>query len=143
MIKEPEKILFVCTGNYYRSRFAEILFNYLVNDKRKAIAFSRGFEVFMSRNEGPISVYASKYLTGLDITFQEAFPVQITEIDFLIAHRIILMDRTEHEPMMKKYFPDWNERGEYWDFQDIQFQSPEYVLPNLEETVRNLVSQFV
>ena len=31
---DPPKLLFICTGNYYRSRFAEILFNALASEAR-------------------------------------------------------------------------------------------------------------
>src|SRR5688500_5812497 len=30
MASQPSTILFLCSGNYYRSRFAELLFNHLV-----------------------------------------------------------------------------------------------------------------
>ena len=39
----PPKVLFICTGNYYRSRFAEILFNALAREAHLHwIAESRG-----------------------------------------------------------------------------------------------------
>jgi protein-tyrosine phosphatase len=138
MIEEPEKILFVCTGNYYRSRFAEILFNHLVSDPHNQLAFSRGFEVFKARNEGPISIYTRNYLTELQIPVDERYPIQITEIDLLIAHRIILLDREEHEPMFNQYFPEVDVEIEYWAFQDIQFKQPHVVLPLIEKQIREM-----
>ena len=40
------EILFLCTGNYYRSRFAEVLFNHLARESGvKAHAASRGLRV--------------------------------------------------------------------------------------------------
>ena len=54
------KLLFLCTGNYYRSRFAELLFNAMA---AKHIvpwqAFSRGLALDKgAHNIGPISPFA-------------------------------------------------------------------------------------
>ncbi|MEM7549149.1 MAG: low molecular weight phosphatase family protein [Bacteroidota bacterium] len=134
-------ILFVCTGNYYRSRFAEILFNhYSAKSNTDSRSFSRGLEVFKANNEGPISKYAHSYLRDIDLEIDMArFPKQIDEIDFLISDEIILLDEAEHRPMMAQYFPELVDDVTYWDFQDIQFKSPNEVLPLLERKIRGLL----
>ncbi len=50
-------VLFLCTGNYYRSRFAELLFNHLASqNKLEWIAISRGLALERgAHNIGPIS----------------------------------------------------------------------------------------
>lgn len=78
----PNTILFICTGNYYRSRYAEIYFNHLVSkidlDWR---AFSRGLEASAGRNEGAISKFALKRLAQRELSPGDParFPMQLEE----------------------------------------------------------------
>jgi protein-tyrosine phosphatase len=141
---KSHKVLFVCTGNYYRSRFAEIYFNSLAEKKDMYHrAFSRGFEAYMKRNKGPISVYTLEYLTKLGITFKsDQFPVQLQNHDLNEAKMIVLMDAEEHVPLYKKYFPDRNDHLQLWDCPDIQYQQPEKILPLIREKVNILIHSF-
>jgi protein-tyrosine phosphatase len=63
------RILFLCTGNYYRSRFAEELFNHYAQRRgvnwqasSRALALERGWT-----NVGPISRYAIEALRHRNI----------------------------------------------------------------------------
>ena len=57
-----KRILFLCTGNYYRSRFAEIFFNWHAEQRVLAWrAESRGLALDAS-NVGPISRHTLAYL---------------------------------------------------------------------------------
>ncbi len=135
---------FVCTGNFYRSRLAETLLNHWAVEKELPLrATSRGLEVFAARNEGPISPFTKEYLKLLEINLPEPipFPQQITERDFMLADQVILMDESEHRPMMEKYFPAWVDQVAYWSFPDIQYQAPENILPGIAKEVRQLVEQ--
>ncbi len=51
-----QTVLFLCTGNYYRSRFAEHFFNHVA--VREGLAWqadSRGLDVKEGRNPGPMA----------------------------------------------------------------------------------------
>ena len=138
------KILFVCTGNYYRSRFAELLYNALARkQKLDSQAFSRGLGVYKARNKGPISVLSLQYLEQIGIALPEkpSDPVQFVLEDFQLADRTILLDRTEHLPMLQAQFPDLVTQVEFWDFPDVQFESHELILPALEQKVRALFDE--
>lgn len=138
------KVLFVCTGNYYRSRFAELLFNDIANkQKLSRQAFSRGLGVYKARNKGPISILTLKYLEQLDIAIPEepSNPVQFVLKDFEQAEQTILMDKTEHLPMLQEQFPNLIDQVEFWDFPDVQYKSHELILPALELKVRALLKE--
>ena len=62
-------VLFLCTGNYYRSRFAEIVFNSLAREAGLAWrAESRGLAVERGAgNVGPLSAHAAKSV--MSVTF--------------------------------------------------------------------------
>ena len=57
-----QTILFLCTGNYFRSRFAEQLFNHIAQAEALPwVAESRALRpVALSRNPGSISVYKTR-----------------------------------------------------------------------------------
>src|SRR5438309_886198 len=60
-------VLFLCTGNYYRSRYAEILFNWKAQECGVAWkADSRGLDPD-PRNPGPMSRHTMTALKRLDI----------------------------------------------------------------------------
>ncbi len=140
-----EHLLFVCTGNFYRSRFAEIYFNHLARKQGLgARAFSRGLEVFKNHNagKGPLSIFTVRYLEELGIPLPEpaVFPVQLEAGDFRKASQTILMHATEHQPMMQQYFPEWADRVTYWAFPDVGEQVSQEVLPNLAGQVQQLIA---
>jgi protein-tyrosine phosphatase len=133
-------VLFVCTGNYYRSRFAEIYYNHIYKPQSSGLAYSRGFEVYKSNNPGPISPHTIDYLQRLDIKVVDPrFPLQLKRQDFTRASEVILMDKTEHLPMLQRYFPEFKiNRLITWDFPDIQFREPNEILPALKISIERL-----
>ena len=136
-------VLFLCTGNYYRSRFAEIVFNILVQERKlKWLARSRGLRL-SARNSGPISVHAVRGLLDLGITLNDdvRFPAAAAEMDFVEADRIVVLNREEHQPMISHRFDRWSTRLEYWDIDDVDITEPIIALPVLEKAVRDLVNR--
>ena len=76
-------LLFLCTGNYYRSRFAEILFNSVAARMGLHwIASSRGLALERGvNNVGPMAVLAIKALESLGVRAAEdvaRIPAQVT-----------------------------------------------------------------
>ena len=79
------QVLFLCSGNYYRSRFAENLFNWLAESNGLHWrADSRGLAVGRSGgNIGPISRHAVERLHALNIPINgdSRSPKQLSEVD--------------------------------------------------------------
>ena len=124
MERRPKKnVLFLCTGNYYRSRFAEILFNSVAGKMGLPwISSSRGLALDPGvNNVGPMSSLAVQLLEthGLGKSAEtQRFPVQVTEQDFQGAAWIVALQKAEHEPLLQERFPAWSERVEYWHVND-------------------------
>ena len=136
-------VLFICTGNYYRSRFSEILFNALAPDYGgRARAVSRGLITeLISEEMGGLSPHALRGLEARKIRLTGAIrrPIQVQESDFAEAARVIAMDEREHRPMMGQRFPYWADRIEYWQVADIGEVEPDVALLALEKRVRALL----
>lgn len=136
------KVLFICSGNYYRSRFAEILFNYLATDiQLDWRAFSRGFKPG-PHNPGKISPFTLEALDERAIPPGEiAEPTQISEADLENAILSIALKEAEHRPFMEKDFPAWADRITYWHIDDVDYATPQEALPQIEQLVRELVDR--
>ena len=96
-------ILFVCTGNIFRSRFAEEVFNHLCKiNGVDAIAFSAGLQVGRYKQR---KIYwpAMNELERLKIEplRSNEDSVHINDIDVSIYDQIICMDEEEHKPMVR------------------------------------------
>jgi len=116
-------VLFLCTGNYYRSRFAEVLFNAVAAERKlpwkaasRGLALERGMH-----NIGPMARSAVRELEALGVRDPEAvarFPIAVLLEDFEKAHRVIALKQTEHLPLMEERFPAWAEKIEFWHIDD-------------------------
>ncbi|ABA23385.1 protein tyrosine phosphatase [Trichormus variabilis ATCC 29413] len=139
------KILFLCTGNYYRSRFAEHLFNQLATKQglnwqadSRGLALERGVN-----NVGAISQYATEALAArlVNISDDERFPKPACEPDFQSATRVIALDEAEHRPLMNERFPQWVDAIEYWLVHDIDKTSATEALGQIEKHLLQLIEQ--
>ena len=137
-------VVFLCSGNYYRSRFAEHLFNALAD--REPLpwrADSRGLVVGQAGNLGPISRHAVRGLEqrGIHLNGNVRFPLQVSEQDLARADLIIALKEAEHRRMLAEHFPNWVERVEYWHVPDLDCAEPDEALAELERGVVALVSR--
>jgi protein-tyrosine phosphatase len=139
-------VLFLCSANYYRSRFAEHVFNWLAESNgMRWRADSRGLMVGDWGNIGPISSYAIEGLQarGIPINGNNRFPQQVTHDDFANADLTIAVKESEHRLVMANQFPRWVDQIEYWHIDDLDCAEPEDALPILEERVRALVARLI
>lgn len=133
-------VLFLCTGNYYRSRFAEFLFNHLAKSGgRPWRADSRGLRLNVE-NPGPLSRHARAGLEARGIAVAEPvrFPLPLSEEDLRRATNVVAVKEAEHRPLLAAGFPDWTERVEYWHVHDLDCAPAEQALVELDANVRAL-----
>src|SRR6476646_1486808 len=105
-------VLFLSTGNYSRSRFAEVLFNSVAGKmglpwraSSRGLALERGVN-----NIGPMAVSAVQALEALSVRAAEAVsrsPAQVTTDDLERADRIVALKQAEHLPLLQERFPAW------------------------------------
>jgi protein-tyrosine phosphatase len=135
-------ILFLCTGNYYRSRFAEIFFNHHAEQRGLHWrAFSRGLALDPF-NPGPISRYTIERLVSHGILFDKhRFPLDVTRQDFDAAHHVVAVKEDEHRPLMHSRFPTILNRVEFWQVHDVDCAGPDVAMPHLEREVIGLMER--
>ncbi|MFK7789563.1 MAG: low molecular weight phosphatase family protein [Phycisphaeraceae bacterium] len=142
---EHPLVIFVCTGNYYRSRFAEYLFTDLVEKQGlswRADSTGLGIDWACKINPGPISRVTVESLASRGIAVTDPrMPRSMTTQDFETAARVILLDEPEHRPMMQEKFPDWaeHERVTYWKVIDVPPNEDFHPMDAIEPLVRELV----
>ena len=116
-------ILFLCTGNYYRSRFAEVLFVSVVkrmglpwDASSRALALERGIN-----NVGSMATAAIKALELMGIRDAEQcgrLPAQVTMSELEQADVIVALKHSEHLPLLQERFPAFAEKVEFWHVDD-------------------------
>jgi protein-tyrosine phosphatase len=144
-VHSPRIVLFLCSGNYYRSRYAEIVFNSVAAAADLGwIATSAGLlpEHFVV-NPGPISptILRMAASRGHQVAEPSRPPRAVTAADFQAATRIIALKDAEHRPIVAARFPDWADRVEYWTVHDVDVAPPHETLPSLESAVKRLIEE--
>jgi protein-tyrosine phosphatase len=139
------KLLFLCTGNYYRSRFAELVFNKLAQESSldwkafsRAVAIERGAHC----NVGPISPHTREACRarGIAIAQPIPFPSQASAADFAAADRIIALKEAEHRAYIEQRFAAVAHRVEYWHVHDLDRATANEACEQIEQQVRDLVA---
>lgn len=143
ILAPPMTVLFLCTGNYYRSRFAEMLFNHLATQAglphradSRALALERG-----GCNVGPVSANTAAALAakGVAMPAEHRPPRQASDADFLAVDLIIALKEAEHRPLMAQRFPAYVGRVQYWHVHDLDAATPQEAFAEIETNVRQLI----
>jgi protein-tyrosine phosphatase len=139
-------VLFLCTGNYYRSRYAEIRFNDLA--QRSGLdwrAESRGLAPHPLINPGPMSRYTIEALERLGMEYAHHLrdPLAVTEADFERADRVIALKEAEHRAMIDQDFPHRCEAVEFWHVHDLDCSEPAATIDEIERLLTGLVGRLL
>jgi protein-tyrosine phosphatase len=139
-----ERILFLCTANYYRSRFAEHYCRHLLAQRGLSLEVdSAGLEMQKWRdyNPGNLSAHTIQGLRELAIPLEAPYrePRQFEPSQWSPTTRLIALSQTEHVPMMTRLFPAMVERTEFWAVEDVEFAAPGEALPRICRSVEALI----
>ena len=137
-------VLFLCTGNYYRSRYAEILFN--LEATRRGLGWradSRGLACEKGSNVGPLSRHTAEALARRGVTVQAPlrFPKQVTEAELALADLIVALKEAEHRQYLADRYPAWPDRVTYWHVHDLDMAGPVTALAEVEQNVADLIER--
>jgi beta-galactosidase len=138
------RVLFVCTGNYDRSRFAEAVFNHWATARGLAwAALSRGLATELA--EGDLSPYTVEALRerGIDLAHTGATRIRLAAADLAGADLCIALSETEHRPLLRAAFPEWEARTIFWAVEDAHPEGmrPAEALPLIERQVLALLEE--
>jgi protein-tyrosine phosphatase len=141
----PKTLLFLCTGNYYRSRFAEVLFNSHAaaaglpwRAESRGLALERGVH-----NVGPMSADALRRLQALGVPAAAylRLPLPVAEADLARADLVVALKEAEHWPLLRERFPPWEGRVRFWHIHDTDEGTVAEALAGIEREVRALVAR--
>jgi protein-tyrosine phosphatase len=125
------EVLFLCTGNYYRSRLAELLFRHYA--EQAGLDWNTDSKGILSKtsHEG-LSPSAAAYLEKVGLGEMAALPRQPESVkidDLLRVKLVVALNRVEHEALLRQRFgriPVELEklgRLRYWNVFDIPIRS--------------------
>ncbi len=137
-------VLFLCSANYYRSRFAEHLFNWLSSQRNLPWrADSRGLLVGLWEGLTEMSHFTVEALQERGIPFEPAprNPLPLKGSDLKQAHLVVAVKEQEHRREMVTQFGSWADQVEYWHIDDLDCAVPADALPQLERQVQLLVER--
>ena len=145
-MSEHKSILFLCTANYYRSRFSEMYFNHLAAAEGLAVrADSAALEMAKWRtyNPGELSVHTIKALGEMGVAIEKPYrePRQF-DPGRSAGMRLIALSEVEHRPMVTRLFPEVLPQVEFWKVEDVDFESPEKAIALMKESVERCIEDY-
>lgn len=149
-MKTKKKITFVCSGNYYRSRYAESYFNYIsdvLGLPYQADSFGLAVHLAddLAKEHGEISPFSRKKLedAGIPEKYFNRDRKSLTKDDIESSDFIIAMDKEEHVPMIKEKFPKYIHQFNFFEIKDIFDWEPEKTLSESQKKVEMIINQIL
>jgi protein-tyrosine phosphatase len=135
--------LFLCSGNFYRSRFAEELFNALATSHGIPWEADSAGLGLNPNNKGTVSSLVLDRLESLNIKPLQAkrFPRPAESSDLASAEVIIAMSRDEHYGLMRNIFPTFVFRTKFWDVGDTDKMVSAEAFAAMERQVGGLIEE--
>jgi protein-tyrosine phosphatase len=140
----PKVICFLCTGNYYRSRYAEECFNHQAHKAGlQWRATSRALHQDLStvRNVGSMSPVAivSLWLKGIRPRQAQRAAQTLGQAESSQFSRLVALDAEEHTPYVETYYPALKGKMIYWDIKDLDKESPKIAFAKIDRHVQRLI----
>lgn len=135
-------VLFVCTGNFYRSRFAEAIFKAHATSG-ELTASSRGLDTSKPRDTG-VSPRVVDELKRLKIPADvvAGYPRRLKREDLDAADVVVLLDGREHAPMLQKQFPQVDmTKVRQWSVQDVPAMAARDAFAEITRQVDLLIAE--
>ncbi len=138
----PVDVLFICTANHFRSRFAEGLFNHYsklngLDLRAESCGFKPEDTAF---GVSPFTASALRLCEApvecLPFIKQRIHPELISSARIAVAMR-----RDEHYPLLRDRFPGWEARVRYWDVRDWPEVQPAEAFAMIREGIEGLIEE--
>ena len=137
MIKK--NILFLCSGNYFRSRFAELWFNHEADQRRLPWYATSAGLLMENNNQGNISEYTRTFAHARGWTVPNRPPIAASKTLFDYAERVIALKEAEHRQPIELRFPEYMDKVMFWSIHDEDVMKPSDILPLLESQLIQFV----
>lgn len=137
-----QTVLFICSGNFYRSRYAEAVFNHIAPHVIPGwSAISRGFKPHLATED--LSYLARERLQekGIPLNHTAEKPCKLSREDLEESTVIVSLLESQHRPLMRTHFPEFEDVSLYWEVYDIEDQPAEISLSLIDENVTQLIAE--
>jgi protein-tyrosine phosphatase len=142
---DARTVLFLCTGNYYRSRFAEMYFNHLAAARHLAWrAESRGLATELNHLlPGVISPLTCAALDrlGIELPPEHRPARRCSDADLESADLVVALNRPEHQPLLAARHPRFSGAVCFWDIRDRHDDPDNAALNELRIRIDRLIEQ--
>jgi protein-tyrosine phosphatase len=146
-VREVRTVLFLCTGNYYRSRFAEELFNHRAHRAGLGwIVQSRGLLSSAERTilgRFPCSRSKVSKTAAWSLWPPSVGRGNVISLTWKLPQRSSLYMSLSIGPVIRERLSAWENRVEYWQVADVEMVQPRIALSVLDRQIECLLTRLL